>query len=528
MSSRLPDKNRSPAWALALVLLLLALALHLRFVQHAGGLWRDEANLANLASRSSLAGMAHDNFPVLMPLLVHAWQQVFGPSDTALRWLGAVIGLGLVAALFAAAMLLRRAPPLIALALLALNPVLLFYGDSLRAYGLGSLAVALAFAAAWALLQKPTGLRTAAFALAATASVQALFQNSVLILAICAGAFAVCARRKDLRTALKILAGGVIAALSLLPYLPGLRNAPQSAVNLRSGFQPDVIWDNLQTALGFPLPQYLWVWLALTLIVLLGYLCKHKDAAEPAVFAAITLLVALGTFAAFLWFAQLPTQQWYFLPIMTLAVAAFDAALPPLPKSFHAAAFGLVAATAVAGAPFAWRATAQRFTNIDLLARQVAATAVPGDCVVVSPWYLGISFDRYFHAHIPWTTLPPLSDHSGHRYDLVREQMRNPATLQPVFDQISATLRHGHRVWVVGWMQPAGDGPMPPSLPQPPLKYTGWADTPYALRWDSQTSWFLRQNSTNFAHLKIPDPGDVNHDEDLQLLAASGWRTNAP
>jgi hypothetical protein len=514
---------------LAILIALLALALHVRLLNHAGALWRDEANLLSLASRPTLAGMSHDSFPVLMPLLVHVWQQVFGRSDLVLRCLGAGIGLGIVAVLFAGAWLARRAPPLTGLALLALNPVLIIYGDSLRAYGLGSLGIGLAFAAAWALLQKPTPLRTVFFALAATLSVQALFQNSVLVLAVCAGTFAVCWRRKDVLTALKILAGGVVAALSLLPYLPGLLAAPQSAVNLRSGFQPDVIRDNLADALGFPLPQYLWVWAALALVVVVCFFCARKTATDTAAFAVVTLLVALAGFGAFLWFAGLPTQEWYFLPLLTLAVAAFDAGLPPLPKSFYAPAFGLVAATAVAAAPFAWRALDQRFTNVDLIARQLAAAAAPDDLVLVSPWYCGISFDRYFHATTPWETLPPLADHSGHRYDLVRQQMKNPGALAPVFEKITDVLRAGHRVWVVGWMTVPADGePMPRSLPLPPLKFTGWSDTPYAFRWTAQTAWFIRRHASDFEQEKIPATGPVNFNENLWLLSASCWRTNAP
>ncbi len=113
--------------------------LHFFFLLHAGGLWRDEVNLINLSGRHSLAEMSKDSFPVLMPLLVSGWTAIgLGQTDLSLRLLGALIGLALPAALWLAAWKIRRAPPLLGLVLLALNSTVIMFGDSLRAFGLGS------------------------------------------------------------------------------------------------------------------------------------------------------------------------------------------------------------------------------------------------------------------------------------------------------------------------------------------------------------------------------------------------------
>ena len=136
--------------------------------------------------------------------------------------------------------------------------------------------------------------------------------------------------------------------------------------------------------------------------------------------------------------------------------------------------FGLVAATALIAIPVAQRdLNARRFTNVDVLARRIIMEASPEDFVVVTPWYCGISFDHYFKSLTPWATLPPLTDHSVHRYDLVRIQMQNTNAIQPVLEQIATTLRSGHRVWVVseaGLMGvPEPGTPSPYNLPAPPL-----------------------------------------------------------
>jgi len=151
----------------AAILITAAIAgLHLFFLFHAGGFWRDEVNLINLASSHSLADMKKDSFPVLMPLLVHGWSELgFGKTDLSLRVFGTLIGLGIPAAFWLAAWKTRRAPPLLSISLFCMNSTLLVFGDSLRAYGLGSLFIVLTAAAAVPFLRQPSWRRTGWLAL---------------------------------------------------------------------------------------------------------------------------------------------------------------------------------------------------------------------------------------------------------------------------------------------------------------------------------------------------------------------------
>ena len=139
--------NLRMLWLAALLVIVAAAGLHLDFFSHAGGFWRDEVNSINVASHSSLDEFRKDSFPVLFPLLVHGWLN-FGPGESTLRVLGVSIGFGILAALLLAGWKINRAPPLLALSLFALNPTLIVIGDSLRAYGLGTLFIALAMMAA--------------------------------------------------------------------------------------------------------------------------------------------------------------------------------------------------------------------------------------------------------------------------------------------------------------------------------------------------------------------------------------------
>jgi hypothetical protein len=587
--------SHRPEWILTLAIASTVIWLHFYFLWHAGGLWRDEVNLLNLSGRHSLAEMSKDSFPMLMPLLVSGWTAIgLGQSDLSLRLMGTLIGLALPATLWIAAWKIRRAPPVLGLSLLALNSTVIIFGDSLRAFGLGSALILLTTAAAGWFLVHPTWRRAGVLAALAVLSVQALFQNAVLIAAICFGAWAVCARRKSGRAAVKIFSVAAISAVSLLPYLPRIISLPEAAGALRTGFDPALALINIDSATGFPLEQYFWVWGFLALIVIaracavflrhppeadnmsaenpplagrttlavalaasFGFIwfasspgrhwlffplmavaiawfdfrterrspARRGDDGDLALFAGVTLLVAVAGFAGFLWFAALATQPWYFIPLMSLAAVCFETGLPS-GRHARAAIFGFAILTTIGGIYFARRDLNWRFTNIDLVAQRLANEAGPGDFIIVSPWYCGITFDYYYKGPASWNTLPPLKDHSTHRFDLVLEQMQKTGAIQPVFGQIAATLQSGHRVWVVGTMDiPKAGAPMPADLPPVPPGYLG-TDRGYTQNWTSQAVQFLSDHSSRFYQDYCTTNESVNFVENMKLRVAEGWQSS--
>jgi hypothetical protein len=545
---------RGPAlpWFVALAITLAALWLHLTLLVHAGALWRDEVNLVNLAALPGLSGLQQDSFPVAMPLVARAWSKLgLGNTDFGWRCLGVLVGLGLLGAYWMACWSTRRAPPLLSLALLALNATALTYGDSLRAYGLGSCLIVLAMGATWRFLAKPSPARLACMTALMIASVQALFHNAVLVGALCAGAMAVCLVRKSYRELLLVLAAGVAAAASLLPYLSNFVSALNPAAGWSTGFRPWFTWLDLSRAAGFPRENYLWLWaLFIVLSLIVGgragarlWARRRPKApggepsaprvssppgdmqAEAQLFAAVTLVGAPVGFAMFLWHAALSTQPWYFLPLLALVVACLDAVFVPTHRHLSLAMLAFAVGTALTAFPLARVEALQRFTNVDVIARLLAREAAPEDYVVVSPWFCGISFARYYRGPAGWTTLPPLDDHRFHRYDLVGAKLQHPDAIQPVMDHAAATLQAGHRVWLVGWVEvpPPGRAP-PPNLPRPPLKGWGWSQSPYTINWNDQLEAFLGNHSREFQLVGLPDRDDVNGNENLKLARATGWK----
>lgn len=529
MSADVSSRTASPRdanWLLAVGATVAVLALHLYFLTHVGGLWRDEVSSLNLA-RGELKNLSHDSFPVLFPLLLHGWNGLgLGKSDFTLRCFGALTGLFLAVVFWLAARWTRRAPPLWSLAFVALNAWVIYYAASLRAYGLGSALVALCMAAAWRFVKNPGGKNWLLFALTATAGVQALYQNSVLVAAICAGAGAVVLRQGKFKLAAAVFLAGLTAAVSLLPYFHNITGMAQSASPLRMDFDRFIAFNDLNTLLAYPLPAFFWLWLFLAGYILLraiaGFFTKAGD--DRFLFSAVTLATGVPAFWFFLQLANFPVQPWYFLPLVALAGVCFDATLPRPAGKFRALLFGALAAAVLISAMFAVQILGVRFTNVDLAAKKVSALAAKNDYVVVTPWQVGITFAHYFNGVCAWTTVPPMADHTAHRFDLIQLQMANPNVMQPVLEKVSATLQAGGVVWVVGGINEAGGMDFPPSLPSPPLPASGWNETPYRITWNNQFGWLLRRKATNIEDFKRLTPQDVGDIEPITLEKVTGWK----
>lgn len=510
-----------PAWWAAWSITVVIVGLHFYFLFHAGGFCGDEVNVINLAQSHSLVYMTHDSFPILLPLVIRGWTAVgLTGNDLHLRTLGSLVGLGLTGALWLAAWTARRSPPLISLTLLGLNATAIFWEDYLRAYGLGSLLLVLVLAAMCFLLEKPTWWRTGILSIVAVFSVQALYHNAVFFASIGLGGWLVCWLRNDKGAALKILAAGMVAFISLLPYWGSVREWQQSTAVIRPGFSFVAVTDNFNTLAAFPLPQYVWVWKLLGLLVIgLGLAVFFRSTpgsaqsggrltlAELQVFAGTTLLAALVGYFVFLKFAAMITSPWYFLPLLAMGAVCFDLGVPlaTMPRLVRVVVWGILMATVGVAVPFSARDLNCRFTNVDLVVKRLQAEISPLDYVLVTPWYLGISFDRYYHGAAAWDTLPPVADHTAYRFDLAQTALADRRALEPVLDHIARTLQAGHRVWVVGWMRV----PLPGKVAA------------------TEVGRFIAEHGQSFESVDLKIKGQTSDYEDESLLRADGWKSNS-
>src|SRR6266536_14272 len=518
-------------WAIAALVTLCAVYLHVLFFLNAGGLWRDEVDLVHLSLLPSFSevwqNLPHDSCPILMHLVVRAWSAAgFGSTDPSLRVLGLYVGLFLLLAFWFASWTMRNGAPLLAVTLAGLNVTMIRAGDSLRGYGLGSALAVLTLAVIWRLTCRPS---VAAFSCAVALvvlSVHCLYQNAFLLFAACCGGFVVCAAERRWRDTLPIFAVGAAAAVSLLPYISLIARA-HWYVMYKVGFRFSYGWKQLCEATGSPLPVFTWVWIALWIAALAGtisVLFWRRDhlpdgARNLILFAGSSVVLGTAGYALFLKLSEYPTHPWPYMPLVAFSAVCLDAMFFAVWAWARPAAMILAALTISATFVFELPVVKCRMTNVDFVAASLSGEVGPNDYVIVHPFYCGATFQRYYKAAAPWTTLPPLEDYTLQRWDLFQAKMQTKDPIAPVIDRITSTLQSGNRVWFVGDM-PVSQKPLPEILPAP----NNPVAEPYAFYWGVQVTQFLLAHSGRAAVVIDPSTNCVNPFENLPIYVVTGWK----
>jgi len=536
------------AYALELLvaglLTLGAIALHFNVMRHAGPLWRDEISSLRLATMPTLAefwsSLVYDPMPALFFAVLRGWHFLgWGASDENLRYLGFVIGLGVLGAIWVAGWVIKKSPPIWAVLLFGLSPVALVWGDSLRAYGLSCIWNILAIGFFWKLLsERPQVTDIALASAAALLSVHSLFPNSLLLLAAGASAIAIALRRGWRRTAFIIVGIGATAALSLLPYVPIVRRTQDWSALCNDGIDSAWILTMIFRATGAGGNLSATLWIAAAIVVCLAvalaiikppFFELSEDENDLLLYAGVTFLIALGGTVCFFRILGWTTSLWYYLPLMGTAALCLDAIAKILCKSITAMiASSLFIVTAAAClAPLVYRATNVRLTNVDLTAAAIKQHARASDLVVVDNFFYAVSFYRYYHGKAPCLSVPGISDLSLHRWDLVKDTMSRPQPIQPVLDRIDQTLRSGHDVYVVGSVPLSRTAAAPPDLPAAPQTTAMWQLRPYIVRWTSQVAYAAQAHARHGMIIPVPCEQPVSNVEDVHAYVVSGWREPA-
>jgi mannosyltransferase len=173
--SRTRVRALAPWWPL-LAILLLAAALRLSTLG-LQSFWYDEAFTPVHVLRAGLGTTLHnvvhtENTPPLWYILEWALSRVLGEGAVALRILSALAGIATVAVAWAIGCELQGPPTrraaIVTATLVAVNPLLVWYSQEARAYGLFVLMASLALLCCARALREPTNRRLAEFSIAAS------------------------------------------------------------------------------------------------------------------------------------------------------------------------------------------------------------------------------------------------------------------------------------------------------------------------------------------------------------------------
>jgi hypothetical protein len=421
-------------WGVAGLITLASVYLHWICSRSAGALWRDETGIVNIAQLHSWQevwnALPHDHCPVIFPLLVRAWSEAgLGATDYGLRILGLGIGLGLLTAIWISLRLMGRGLPLLTVALVSMNSTVIIFGDSLRAYGLATVFILLTLGLVWHFLERPNWQRGLLAAITAMASVQTLYQNAFLVLAICVAGIALSVQRRQYRTALAMMGIGLVSALSLLPYVHAMIEAQSwwALSKPREGVGA-FIAQLIQISGGAEHTWFLFVWfISVIMAATLGaghFLVINQETAvqrnDVCFFAGVALVAGFAGYGSFFMLSGLTVQPWYCIPLFGFIAVCCDVILPRIHPVTRLGVLLVAILSPLLAYPVVHTQVQQPRTNGYLVAEKLSRHIIPGDLIIVYPWYYGITFARYYHGGLPWETLPPLGDYRFHRYDLLK------------------------------------------------------------------------------------------------------------
>jgi hypothetical protein len=526
---------------IAIALTLLVVFLHAVFLVNAGGLWRDEANSISLAMMPKFAdiwfALKFDTHPVLHILIVKLWAAVFGLSDTSLRTLGFTVGVSVIAAFWVKAGYLGSRAPVIPLLLIGMNPLMIRLLDSARPYGIAVIASIIAFIVVWRAVQKPTYVRVIIASVMLVLCMQVIYQSAVFVLAIGIAAISVSIIRGGIKQALIIAVPFFIAAISLLPYAGHLQEARNWWPLARNPSDSNVAIQTLLDAINSPISWFMWLWIAVVILAITGmiqrliqnrFTVNREESQEYfLIYCGITFLASIVCFLLFILYMVGPIslQVWHYAPLLVMIVVSAEPLIEQVTfrKLWHGLLLSVIIVSTITALVPADRILKIRMTSIDLIASLIEREAGPNDLVILNPWFLGVSFNRYYHGSAPWETFPALQDPTTHRYDLLKERMKKPETISEDIARISSTLKIGGRVWVVGQVHSIITELHITPLPPPPLYGTGWSSGPYLENWNQQLIGFLSTHALQVYAVPALSDRMINQIESPNVAVFRGW-----
>jgi hypothetical protein len=446
------------------------------------------------------------------------------------------LALGISVAAFLCCRTFSPRAPVLAMALIAFNESVFYYGSSIRAYGLAAVLILLCFSAFWRLVQRPTTWNIAAAFVLAALSVHANYQNSYLVFGIGTAAALVCALDRSWKRAILVLTICLFAGCSLLVYIPtiikyrDITEVSRFALDWRSG------GGKLVSSLSGGRSVVLGVWLILLVAAVAAPIVQrfgqdrsHFAPSRQRLYVLLTVFIAGVVGLAFFKSGGMYPFPWHYVPFITLLAVGVEINL----GSPHQPLWGWLSRMAAVGILVAlsivplWEKAHLRRTNVDLASAAVAEKASADDLVLAAPFYFAPSVNYYYHGAAPWTTLPAIPIEAQTRnahYMAIKKLMATPDALEPTLEMIRKTLAGGNRVWILGFVEFLPPNAKPPSLSPAPDPQFGWSNYAYSQAWAMQAGYYFQTHALGAQLVPISKEQPVDLVENLSVIRIEGWR----
>jgi hypothetical protein len=538
---RLIIKHFRPERELFVILTLLILFFQVKLFSNAGAFWRDEVSTILVAKQASwnamFAALSHDSFPALLSTLLRLWiASGLGATDVGIRIFGLILSMTMVPALWISARFLKLRPPLLALTLVAFNPTCFYWSSTIRSYALAASLIIILFGLMFAFMKTPT--RWLAFLAVTTAimSVQANYQSTYLIFAICTASSVLCLFNNMKNRAFFCFLIGVPAAISLLPYIPTINAVMRWNIMVRMPLSVGFIIKKVLEALGAGGFIITILWLVLLSLTI------WKPISEPKInfknlrtlniqkqfYAALIIAIALPATIIFIMYVGYPTQVWYYIPLMALAGIAIETSISTYVNTLKSRIIYIMLTILIVLLSMMpiWQDAHTRRTNIDLIAIQLQREASPKDLIILNPFWYTISFSYYYKGDTPWLALPGVTpDLAVDPYPTVYDLMSLKDPMQPIFVRMRETLERGNRIWFVGsFMVPKRKTRLLTLGPAPDPTYH-WNNGVFVTSWSLRVGDFVQTHTLHKTSSIISSSQKVNEFENIPLVVVSGWRS---
>jgi hypothetical protein len=382
-----------------------------------------------------------------------------------------------------------------------------------------------AYGSIWMVAENPRRRNICIAALVALISVQCVYYNSIMVMVFCAAGALIGLRRRGWRGIVPFLVIGAVALFPMVFYLGMIERLHSWNVLVHRDIGAVWLWRNFSKVLAAAGPVTYCGWLALFIVGVVTAFCfqlrsvgKNLSAVQKdlLLYAATAMSVGAVAHFIFLFMLHYPTEPWYYLTLVALIAVSVDAVFGVLAYAswFRMSRLALAVLPALICFNTVLNAVEIRQTNVDLIAKKLTLEVAPGDLVIVDPWFVGLTFQRYYNGPAPWDTLPPMEFHTYHRYDIIKERMMATHPIDSLLSRAEDVLRSGHHVWVVGTLPGLPPGSPEPYLPPAPQSPAKWEDSAYIELWHWQAGYFFQTHAIRGRTFSVPDQASaVNHYE---------------